>query len=170
MTDGNEQAAGGISGPFDRWIGLLEGFLLALLLFGMLALGCAQIILRNFFDGAIAWADPAIRVGVLWLGLLGAVAAARKAKHIRIDVLHRFSSRRVQAVLDSVAAVATAGVAAVIAWHGVRMVLDEYTYPTTTTSVLPSWILQTVIPGAFAVLAVAYLVHFVMAVIRAIKG
>ncbi|MDX1571670.1 MAG: TRAP transporter small permease [Xanthomonadales bacterium] len=170
MSSTSKQTAQEAGGPLDRWLGVLEGTLLALLLFGMLALGCAQIILRNFFDAAIAWADPAVRVGVLWLGLLGAVAAARKAKHIRIDVLHRFASERIQAVLDSVAALATAGVAAVIAWHGVRMVLDEYTYPTTTASVLPSWILQTVIPGAFALIAVAYLVHLVLAVIRAVRG
>ena len=53
----------------------IEDSILALLLFGMIVLSTSQIFLRNIFDSGIIWADPLLRVMVLWIGLLGALAA-----------------------------------------------------------------------------------------------
>ena len=38
--------------------------------------------LRNFFSIGFAWGDGLTRLAVLWLGLLGALAASRDGRHI----------------------------------------------------------------------------------------
>ena len=53
-------------------LGRLEDALLVALLGVLLLLASTQILLRNLFDAGLTWADPLLRVLVLWLGLLGA--------------------------------------------------------------------------------------------------
>ncbi len=67
-------------------LGRLEDALLVALLGVLLLLASTQILLRNLFDAGLTWADPLLRVLVLWLGLLGAMIASRSGKHITLDV------------------------------------------------------------------------------------
>ncbi len=139
---------------------ILETTLLCALLFSLLLLGCAQIVLRNLFDTALLWADPLVRAGVLWLGLLGAVAAAREARHIRVDLAQRFLRGWPRRVLDGITNAFTAVVCAVIAWHGTRLVIDERAFGG-GSDFIPSWILQIVIPASFGIMALLHAAHVV---------
>ena len=56
---------------------IVENGLLVLLLTGMILLAMLQIVLRNGWDTGLSWADPTLRVAVLWVTLLGAMAATR---------------------------------------------------------------------------------------------
>jgi len=66
----------------------LEDGLLAVAVLVMVALAGLQIVLR-LFDGGLSWIEPALRVLVLWIGMLGAVTASHSGRHIRIDLLTR---------------------------------------------------------------------------------
>ena len=59
----------------DRIGRLAETAILVLLLTAMMLLASSQIALRNFFASGFAWADEALRLMVLWLAMIGAVAA-----------------------------------------------------------------------------------------------
>ncbi len=64
----------------QRVLRIIHGFedgLLALMVAAMIFLAGSQILLRNLFDTGFAWADPVLRLLVLWVGLLGALAASR---------------------------------------------------------------------------------------------
>lgn len=145
------------SGALERWVGRIEALILGVLLATMLALASTQIVLRNLFDAGISWADPLIRAMVLWIGLLGAVAAARRNKHIRIDILGRYLGPRIGGMAMVVGDAFTAAVAAIIAWHGGRMVGMEIEFETIAFSGIPAWTLQLVIPCAFGLISVLYL-------------
>ncbi len=69
---------------------LVEDALLVLILAAMVGLAATQIVLRNLFDGAILWADPMLRVAVLWVGMIGAMVATRIDKQISVDAVSRF--------------------------------------------------------------------------------
>ncbi len=97
----------------------LEEAVLALLLGAMIVLSSLQILLRGVFDSGIAWADPMLRALVLWVGLLGAVTASRGGRQITVDVISRLLSGRVRAAAGAVTSLFTAGVAGVLAYHGV---------------------------------------------------
>jgi TRAP-type C4-dicarboxylate transport system permease small subunit len=71
----------------DRAGRLLENIILVTLLSGMILLAVGQIVLREVFDTGIIWADQLVRLIVLWLAMMGAMAACREDRHIRIDAL-----------------------------------------------------------------------------------
>ena len=56
----------------------LENALLVFVLAAMVLLAAAQILLRNFMGVSLEWTDQALRLLVLWVAFLGAVAASRE--------------------------------------------------------------------------------------------
>jgi TRAP-type C4-dicarboxylate transport system permease small subunit len=137
----------------------LEEAALALLLGAMIVLSSLQILLRSVFDGGIAWADPMLRVLVLWVGLLGAVTASREGRQITVDVISRLLSGRVRAAVGAVTSLFTAGVSGVLAYHGTRFVASEHEFASVAFSGIPAWALESVIPFAFAAITLRYLGH-----------
>jgi TRAP-type C4-dicarboxylate transport system permease small subunit len=134
----------------------VEDIFLALLLGAMIVLAPLQIFLRNFFDSGIGWVDPFLRVLVLWVGLMGAVAASRADRHIRIDVASKLLSPRLAALLAAVTSLFTATVAGLVAWHSGRFVTDEWEFGSTAFSGVPAWMFEAVIPMAFGIIALRY--------------
>jgi TRAP-type C4-dicarboxylate transport system permease small subunit len=53
----------------------VETVLLSVLLLGCIGIAAAQIVLRNVFSYSLYWADEWIRLAVLWLAMIGAMAA-----------------------------------------------------------------------------------------------
>ena len=139
----------------------LEEAALALVLGSMIVLSSLQILLRGVFDAGIAWADPMLRVMVLWVGLLGAITASREGRQITVDVVSRLLSGRARAAVGAVTSLFTAGVAGVLAYHGARFVASEHEFASTAFSGVPAWALESVIPFAFAAIALRYLGHAV---------
>ena len=68
----------------------VENSALVVSLATMLILAISQIVLRNFFDTGIFWADSFMRLLVLWVALLGAMVATREQNHINIDAVSRY--------------------------------------------------------------------------------
>lgn len=149
-------------GLASRALGLLhsvEDAALALLLGTMVLLAPLQIFLRNFFDLGITWADPFLRVLVLWIGLLGAVAASRGNRQISVDVVSRLLAPRSQAAVGVVTGAFTTFVSAFVAWHSGRFVATEFEYESIAFSGIDAWILQIVIPFAFGAIALRYALY-----------
>ena len=136
---------------------LVEDTTLALLLGTMILLAPLQILLRNFFNTSIPWADPLIRVLVLWVGLLGAVAASRGNRHITVDVLSRVLSGRARAAVGVVIGLFTTIVSGLVAFHSGHFVASEFSYHSIAFSSIPAWSCEIVIPFAFGVMALRYL-------------
>lgn len=144
-----------------RSIEVAEDALLALLLIAMVLLAVAQIILRNVADMGISWSEPSLRLAVLWMTLLGAMAATRRGKHISIDVVSQLVPRRIGSVIQRVTDLFSAGVCGVIAWHAARFVRDEWAAGALALGALPAWIAQIVIPAGFAIIALRFLFNAV---------
>lgn len=135
----------------------LEEMVLALMLGAMIVLAALQIVLRSLLGTGIAWADPLLRVLVLWVGLLGAVAASREGRHISVDVLSRILPRRARAGVGCATSLFSAALAGIIAYHGVRFVASEFRFESVAFSGTPAWALESVIPFAFSAIALRYL-------------
>ena len=73
-----------------------ENALLIFMLALMVSLAASQILLRNFFDVSIHGADQMLRLLVLWVAFLGAIAASREGKHIHVDAIARWLPGRVK--------------------------------------------------------------------------
>jgi TRAP-type C4-dicarboxylate transport system permease small subunit len=132
----------------------IENGLLIALLALMVSLAGAQILLRNLFDVSILDVDQLLRLLVLWVALLGAVAASREGKHIRVDVISRWFPARVRAGTQALTDIFTIGVCLVLAWQGVRFIRAEA--GVTAFGTLPGWIAELILPVAFALIALRY--------------
>jgi TRAP-type C4-dicarboxylate transport system permease small subunit len=151
--------ASGLTRAIHRALDVLhhvEDAVLALLLGAMVVLAPLQIFLRVFFDEGLTWADPLIRVLVLWVGLFGAISASRGDRHITIDVLSRLLRGRARAVMGLVVHVFTTSVCGIVAWHAWRFVESEREYESVAFLDVPTWALELILPFAFAMMAIRY--------------
>jgi TRAP-type C4-dicarboxylate transport system permease small subunit len=139
-----------------RIILLIEDGLLVLLLSLMIALSIAQILLRNFFDAGISWGDPAIRLMVLWIALLGAMVATRNNNHINIDILSYFLSEKNQARVQRVTNLFAGVICGLIAWHATSLVLMEKQDGTVAFASFPTWVGESIIPIGFGIMALRF--------------
>jgi len=137
-----------------------EDALLVLLLGATVLLAPLQIALRGALGTGIAWVDPVLRVMVLWLGLLGALAASRDGRLISIDVLSHILPPRPRAAAGAVTSLFTAGVSGIVAYHAARFVASELRFGSVAFSGIPAWALETILPFAFGAIALRYLLRF----------
>jgi TRAP-type C4-dicarboxylate transport system permease small subunit len=143
-----------------RAAGLLERVedaLLVFLLAVMVALAGGQILLRNAFDTGLFWGDPLLRVLVLWVGMVGAMAAARADRHITVDVLARLLPARARAAVRAFTDGCAAAVCAILAWQAARLVVAEHAGGAIAFASVPAWACELILPIAFAVMALRYL-------------
>lgn len=140
------------------WLQRIEIFLLAALVLLLVALAGAQIILRDFFDTGISWADPLMRSLVLWTGMLGALAAVRDDKHIALDVLQRYLSRTGRRAARVVTFGCTAVVCATMAYYCYRLVALELAESAQVgaVSTIPPWLPESILPIAFGLMAIRF--------------
>lgn len=138
------------------WRGRLhqvEDLVLALALGILVLLAAAQIGLRLAFDAGFLWLEPLLRTLVMWVALLGAMAAAREGRHISLDAIQRLLPPTAVRVVRFIAFWAAAVASAVLAWHALRMVRDEYDIGTTAFASVPAWLTQAILPLALTVIA-----------------
>ncbi len=142
----------------ERFGRFAENAVLVMLLSGMILLACGQIVLREVFDTGIIWADEAIKLMVLWLAMVGSVAASRDNRHIRIDVLSHLLPKQVVAMTRMLVDAFAAAVCAVIAWQAWRYLQLEIEYENTVLVDAPAWIAHAVLPAAFALVSYRFVV------------
>ena len=136
----------------------VETVLLVALLGGMMLLSVAQIVAREVFETGFYWSGELIRIMVLWLAMVGAVAACRENRHIRIDAISHLLSDRAVRVARVLVDTFAAGVCAMVAWHAWRYTQLEIEFEDTVLIDTPAWIAHAVVPAAFALLSYRFLV------------
>jgi TRAP-type C4-dicarboxylate transport system permease small subunit len=144
-----------------RTILVAEDVILVAVLSAMIGFAVVQIFLRNLFGIGIVWADPLVRVLVLWAGLLGAMVAARLDQHIVISALATLLPARGKAASRLGTDVATAIVCLVVAGVAARFVYSDYGAGSIAFGAVPAWACELIIPVAFAVLAGRYILFAV---------
>ena len=136
----------------------LETVMLVSMLTTMILIAVSQILLREVFGTGMGWADELVRLMVLWLALVGSIAACRDNRHIRIDALSHVLpdvAVKVIRVLVDVFAAVVCGIIAVQAWRYLQI---EIEYEDTVLVNTPAWIAHSVMPAAFALISYQFLV------------
>lgn len=139
-----------------------EELILAFLLASMILLAGSQIVLRNLFDSGIDWAEPLLRLLVLWVGMLGAMLATHDDKHIRIDVVSRYLSPGKRRVSYHITELVSAVVAALLAYYSARFVYFEWQDGTEAFNGMPAWLAEVILPIGFSVMALRFALHTVI--------
>ena len=148
----------------------VENFFLISSLVLMIGIAVAQIVLRNFGAAGIVWADEALRLLVLWVALVGAVAASRDDHHIRIDVLSRFVPKRFNDGVRVIVDLFTAVVCGVVAWYAVLFVASTREFEDVALGGLPLWYFQIILPFGFGLVSYRYALMSVRHGIAFVRG
>jgi TRAP-type C4-dicarboxylate transport system permease small subunit len=139
----------------------IETGLIALVLGGLVVFASAQIVLRNVFSIGLTWSDGLIRLVVLWLALLGALAASREERHITMGAVTRWLPQRLQRAAGVGADLFAAVFCALLSRYALAFVADSREFGDTLLNNVPAWWLQAPMPIVFALIAWQFLVHAV---------
>ena len=151
-------------------IAKIEDGLLVFLLSTMIILAGSQIILRNIFSTGFTESDSVLKILVLWVGMLGAVVATRERRHISIDILSRYLSDMKRAYVEIVIDIFVTTVCGLLAFHSTRMMLVDYAEKTIAFSGVPTWLLESILPVAFTIIALRYLMYTWQGITKLLKA
>lgn len=129
-----------------------ENALITVLALTLIALAGTQIAARVFFSTGFIWIDALSRSLVLWLAMMGAVVAAREAKHLGIDLLLHKLPGLWQPATRAVSAVFTIAVCLVLAYAAWGLVALEWEMSSGNNHVLPGWLNFAILPVGFALM------------------
>ncbi len=144
--------------PIISYLQKLEDGILITLLLVMIIMAVLQIVLRNMFNSGILWGDGLVKVLVLWIGLVGAMIASRDNNHISIDVISRYLPESVKKLSDLLIYGFTTLVCGTMAYFSYTFVLLEKTDGMTAFAQVPAWICESIIPIAFGIICIRYLI------------
>ncbi|MBM4197151.1 MAG: TRAP transporter small permease [Gammaproteobacteria bacterium] len=134
-----------------------ETGLLCAVLAAMVLLAAAQIVFRNLGWGGIAWADEALRLMVLWVAVLGAVAASRGQRHVSIDAFARLMQPAAWRAVQRLTAAFATVVCAALAWQSLLFVRESAAAGDLALGgAVPAWATQVILPVGFALMALRY--------------
>ena len=142
----------------DRIGSTIDTAMLVSMLTAMMIVAVGQIVMREAFGTGFGWADELIRLMVLWLALVGSIAACRENRHIRIDALSHVLPDIAVNVLRIIVDLFAAAVCAVIAVHAWRYLQVEIEYGDTVLVDTPAWIAHAIMPAAFGLISYRFLV------------
>ena len=142
----------------ERFGRLAENAALVVLLGSLVLLAVGQIVLREIFETGFFRADELIKLIVLWLAMVGSIAATRDNRHIRIDALSHLLPAAAVTAIRVLVDVFAAIVCGVVAWQAWRYLQLEIEFEDTVLINVPAWIAHMVVPGAFALMSYRFAV------------
>lgn len=147
---------------FFELLGKVEIGTIVVLLGTLIFFGCLQIILRNFFNRGIVWADPLMRHIVLWLGCLGGAVATARLRHITIDALTRYLSGPMEVIRDKIVHIATALASSLLGMAALGLVVQEKEFGGAAFLSVDTWILQAILPVTFFLITYRSLLNMLL--------
>jgi TRAP-type C4-dicarboxylate transport system permease small subunit len=137
----------------SRWVDRLERFGLAVLVGGMVTLSAVQILLRNIWHTGLDWAEPLLGMALLWLTMLGALAAAGLGRHLSIDLASALLPRAWARNVGRLTSLFAAVVCGLLAWAAGRYVGFQREMDMTQLLGWPIWKHYLIIPVVFWLMA-----------------
>lgn len=137
---------------------------------GMVIVAFLQIIFREVFDTGVFWANELIRLMVLWLAMVGAVAACRDNRHIRIDLISHLLPEKIVTMVRIVVDLFAAVVCGIIAWLVWEFVQLEVELEFTVLGDLPVFPAHIIVPLAFALLSYRFVVLVIKQTLELVAG
>lgn len=148
----------------------LETVLLVTLLSSLMLLAVGQIVLREIFSTGYVWADELVKLMVLWLAMVGSIAACRDNRHIRIDALSHVLPALVVAIVRVLVDIFAAVVCGIVAWQAWRYLQVEIEYQDTVLVNVPAWVAHSILPAAFLLISFRFVVLVVKKIGEIVTG
>lgn len=138
-----------------RLIELAENGAMAVLALVLIFGAAAQVVLRQF-DVGVIWLDPVLRALVMWIAMLGALAATRHDKHINLDALTRLLSGWSLRAARLLTLLFAAGICVVLAKASYGLVQLDRESATPLVDNIPAWWVEVILPVGFSLMALRF--------------
>lgn len=149
---------------------IFERTILSALVVGMVLLSGLQIVLRNVFQTGIAWVEPVLGASVLWITMLGALAATGSAKHIKIDLVSHFFAHRISLYVAATMNLFASVVCGYLLVAGIRYVRIQREMAVLSSLRTSTWILYFIVPLCFGLMTFRFVLQAVVRVVEARTG
>lgn len=172
IVDGASPEAGKLTPPSSRqhavitsietWLGRLVEFPAAMLVVAEVVILFIGVIARYGFRRPIIWTDELSSILFLWLAMLGAAIAFRRAEHMRMTAVVATAGPRTWAFLDLVGTCAALAFLLMIAWPSYEYAYEE-SYITTPALQIANSFRAAALPvgiGLMAIFALLRLARF----------
>ncbi|HSL72081.1 MAG TPA: TRAP transporter small permease subunit, partial [Longimicrobiales bacterium] len=124
----------------------------------MMLLPLAEILVRRVLTTGIPGAGSIVQHLTLWVGFLGAALAAREDRLLAIATALMLP-KPLRAPAAVFAAAATVAVVTMLFWGALQLIETQRELGATIALRLPVWIVQIVLPAAFAAIGVRQITH-----------
>ena len=132
----------------------IEEFFAALSMALICLITFANVLVRYFTDESFAFTEEFSVFLMVVLTFVGASAAFAKNSHIRMTFAVQKLPPRLAHYVEIAVMVTAAVLFAVISWYGVRLLLDDWNFDTTSPGIgIPQWIYTLWLPLLCAVIA-----------------
>lgn len=139
---------------FDNGLYHTENVLIFVIIGIMVILSFLQVILRNFFNTGLLWADIFLRHLVLWVGFIGASLATRSDRHINIDLFSRLAPKRYIVPIKIITQLFAIVIGIILARASYLFVVSEKEAGSIVFSNIPTWYIQIILPVGFSLIVI----------------
>ena len=137
----------------NRLAARLEDAVCTVALIAMAVLPLLEIVLRRAFGVGIPASGPIVQHLVLWVGFLGAAIAARDGKLLALASGTFIPDGRWRRAAEIFSAAVASCMAALLAWGGMQLLLNEREAGSSFGAGIPTWVAQIALPLGFALIA-----------------
>jgi tripartite ATP-independent transporter DctM subunit len=141
----------------DRAIGAIAEPVAAFLILAEVVILAAGVFTRYVLHAPLVWSDELATILFLWLAMLGSVVAYRRGEHIRLTIMLRRSSPRVQTILEAIASVVVAIFVVELIPATLKFFVQEQIDLTPALSIPRSFVVLAIIVGLALILILALL-------------
>src|SRR3954466_4861214 len=146
----------------EAWLGLLVEIPAALLVTAEIVILFAGVVARYGLHRPLIWSDELASILFLWLAMLGAAVAFRRAEHMRMTAVVASARPATRAYLDLVATSAALAFLLLIAWPSCEYAYEE-SFITTPALQIPNIWRAAALPAGIGLMALFALLRLARA-------
>src|ERR1700759_652982 len=128
-----------LAGSIEAVLGTLVEIPAAILVVAEIVILFAGVISRYVMHSPLIWSDELASILFLWLAMLGAVVAFRRAEHMRMNAIVANASPRMRAYLDVVATCAALAFLLLVIWPAYDYAYEESFITTPALQIPNTW-------------------------------
>jgi tripartite ATP-independent transporter DctM subunit len=128
-----------LAASLDTYLGMLVEIPAALLVVAEIVILFAGVVARYVLHRPLIWSDELASILFLWLAMLGAAVAFRRAEHMRMTAVVASARPAMRAYLDVVATCAALAFLLLIAWPAYEYAYEESFITTPALQIPNTW-------------------------------
>jgi TRAP-type C4-dicarboxylate transport system permease small subunit len=128
-----------LAASLEAWLGTLVEIPAALLVVAEIVILFAGVVARYALHRPLIWSDELASILFLWLAMLGAAVAFRRAEHMRMTAVVASAKPAMRAYLDLVATSAALAFLLLIAWPSYEYAYEESFITTPALEIANIW-------------------------------